>query len=131
MRAADAALTPDPRAAEHAGRVAGQKLQRAGVQGTAVKREAGRFGRAMWTPFARASGVLWLEFTGVFFGLFALTAAIEVVRHRADFALTGPARQHVWFAAGMLALFAWFAVTSFTRARRQSRAGRNPGRGPR
>lgn len=117
LRAAEAAATPDPRAA----RRAGERVRAAGETGKTVKREAGRFGKAMWEPMARASGMLWLELTGVFFALFALTAAIEVYRHWGDFRAVGAARQHVWFAAGMGGLFGWFAVSSFARARRRGR----------
>lgn len=132
VRATDAALTPDPRASARTGVAAGRAKQQpvtarqVGAQSAVLKRETGRLGRALWTPFARASGVLWLEVTGVFFGLFALPAAVEVARHRADFAATGPARQHVWFALGMCALFGWFAVSSFGRAHRRKRSAVGP-----
>ncbi len=121
-RAADAAMTPDPQAtakARQAGMRAGQKVGYAHATSRTVRREGKRFGQAIWGPVARASGVLWLELTGVFFGLFALTAAIELYRHHADFAATGSARQHVWFAAGMLVVFGWFTVSSFVRAYRR------------
>ena len=42
-----------------------------------VKRGGKRFGEAVWGPAARLSGVLWLELTGVFFGLFMLTSGAE------------------------------------------------------
>jgi hypothetical protein len=120
-QAADAAMTPDPDAARQTGQRAGQSVARAHITSKTVRREGKRFGQAMWGPVARASGVLWLELTGVFFGLFALTAALELYRHRTDFAATGPARQHIWFAAAMLALFGYFTVSSFARARKRSR----------
>ena len=131
-RAAEAATAPDPRAGTASGAVAGTTPRQAGVRvgenvaqvrstSATVKREGKRFGQAMWKPVARASGVLWLEVTGVFFGLFAMTAGIELYRHHGDFAASGAPRQHVWFAAGMLALFGWFTVSSFVRARRRSR----------
>jgi len=49
---------------------------------TALKRGKKRFGEAAWEPFARLSGVLWLEFAGVFFGIFALFAAGAVWKLR-------------------------------------------------
>ncbi len=123
-RAADAAVAPDPRVTRQAGarvRVR-QNLSQARTTSVTVKREGKRFGQAIWGPVARASGVLWLELTGVFFGIFALTAAMELYRHHQDFAAAGAARQHVWFAAGMLVLFGWFTVSSFVRARKRSRS---------
>ena len=74
------------------------------------------------------SGVLWLEFTGVFFGIFALTATIGVWKLRTT--LTGPAsthQAHTHFAltAAMAVLFAYFCVSSFVKAARKNR-GRSP-----
>ena len=43
-----------------------------------------RFGEAVWRPFVRLSGVLWLEFTGVFFGIFAVYAASGSWKLRGD-----------------------------------------------
>ncbi|MGB7134916.1 MAG: hypothetical protein WBD46_06490, partial [Acidobacteriaceae bacterium] len=40
--------------------------------GRRLARGAGRFGASMWRPFAHATGVLWLQISGVFFGLFTL-----------------------------------------------------------
>ena len=42
--------------------------------GQGLKEGGKRFGEAVWGPFAKLSGVLWLELTGVFFGIFALFA---------------------------------------------------------
>ena len=137
-RAAEAATAPDPRAgtapaaapvaapsaapaARQAGTRVRENLTQARTTSVTVKREGRRFGQAMWGPVARASGVLWLELTGVFFGIFAITAGTELYRHHADFAATGAPRQHEWFAAAMFALFGWFTVSSFLRARKRSR----------
>ena len=35
-----------------------------------------QLGESVWRPFVRLSGVLWLEFTGVFFGIFAVFRSI-------------------------------------------------------
>lgn len=131
LKAADAATTPNPNppprhhSAADVGRSAGQvtvrttKQVRATTEG--VKRGGKRFGEAVWGPLVRASSVLWLEVTGVFFGLFALTAGIEVFKHRADLHLSGAPRQHVLFAIAMLIVFGWFTVSSFVNASRRGR----------
>ncbi len=125
-QAADAALKPDPTrrpgpAIASATQNAGETGRRVARKAVVYKRETKRFGQAMWGPVARASGVLWLELTGVFFGLFAFTAAVELYRHSHDFAATGAPRQRIWFAVGMLVVFGWFSVSSFLRARKRSR----------
>ena len=120
-RAADAAFTPDPNAPARPASSIAPAAQRAGAQAATLTREGKRFGQTVWAPVKKASGVLWLEVTGVFFGLFAATAAIELYRHHHDFTATGPARQHVWFAVAMFVLFGWFTVSSFARARKRSR----------
>lgn len=141
-QAADAALKPDPNAASppraaavsgngapsaggtssrQTGSRLGRNVQQVRTRSGTLQRESKRFGEAMWGPVARASGVLWLELTGVFFGLFAFTAGVDLYRHHRDFTATGPSRQHVWFAAAMFALFSWFTVSSFLRARKRSR----------
>ncbi len=86
-----------------------------------VKRGGKRFGEAIWGPLARHSGVLWLEFTGVFFGLFALSATIGVWKNRTALLAGGSAAGRVWFAAGIALVFGYFTVTSFVRARRRGR----------
>ena len=75
----------------------------------------------MWGPLVKQSGVLWLEFTGVFFGLFALTAGIGVWKNRGDLLGSGVGRERVWFAVGMCVVFGYFTVSSFMRARRRSK----------
>lgn len=88
-----------------------------------------RFGRAVWAPAVRLSGVLWLELTGVFFGLFALVAGIAVWRlHTALYAMSSSAhvpasddRTRLFFAAGMVVVFGYFSFSSFLKANRRSR----------
>lgn len=91
------------------------------VAAKGVRQGSARFGQAVWRPFVKLSGVLWLEVTGVFFGLFAVTAAVGVWKNRADFHAAGPAQERLWLAVGMLVLFGYFMVSSFLRARRRSR----------
>ena len=86
-----------------------------------LRRGGKRFGEAVWAPAARAGSVLWFEVTGAFFALFALTAAIELLRHRADFHAAGAPRERVWFAFAMFVVFGWFTLQSFLKAHRRQR----------
>lgn len=111
-------LTPVQRAA----RSAGQKV----VQAREVKQGLGhgtrRFGEAVWRPFVRLSGVVWLEVTGVFFGIFALLALGYMWKLRGAWhAGAANAGEHRSFlgAVVMLALFGYFCVSSFVRARQR------------
>jgi len=72
---------------------------------------------------ARATRILWLQVTGFFCAIFALSISGAVWRewHRANVA------HREWkLAIGslVLALFAWFAVSNFWRARRLDRRER-------
>ena len=92
--------------------------------GQGLKREGKRFGEAVWGPFARLSGVLWLEFTGVFFGLFALTMGIGLWKQRGAIFGTGAgheAQVRFFLVAGVALLFGYFCVSSFLRAGRKGR----------
>jgi multisubunit Na+/H+ antiporter MnhG subunit len=68
--------------------------------------------------------VVWLEVSGVFFGIFALFAALATWRLRESWRLTeANAATHRSFegAVAMLAVFGYFCVSSFVRARRRER----------
>jgi len=83
-----------------------------------------RFGEAVWGPFVRLSGVLWLEVSGVFFGVFALIALGYLWKLRGAWhAGTTNAAEHrsALGAVAMLVLFGYFCVSSFMRARRRER----------
>ena len=83
-----------------------------------------RFGRAVWAPAVRLSGVLWLELTGVFFALFALVAAIAAWHLRtalSTFPAASDDRTRLLFAAGMVLVFGYFSLSSFLKARHRSR----------
>ncbi len=131
LNAADAATSPAPvppsarPQARAAGQVAAAKTIEASrqVRATAagVKQGGKRFGEAVWGPFVKLSGVLWLEVTGVFFGIFALTAGVEVWKRRADLHSAGDAHTHLVFAVAMLLVFGYFTVSSFVRAGRRGR----------
>jgi hypothetical protein len=94
---------------------------KAKVTGAGLKRGGKRFGEAAWGPFARAGGVLWLEVTGVLFGLIAFAAGVAVWHDRSNFFVGGKAQHHAWFGAGMFALFAYFTVSSYVRAGRRGK----------
>jgi len=81
-----------------------------------------RFGEAVWGPFVKLSGVLWLEITGSFFGIFALFAGHAAWAHRADIRATPAnhdARLHLLLFVGMTLLFGYFCLSSFARAYRK------------
>jgi hypothetical protein len=134
LKAADAAAAPSPSTparerpvpsrepiARAAAQTAAQATHRVRTTKAGLKQGSKRFGRAVWGPFAKLSGILWLEVTGVLFSLFAIVAALEVWRHRADLHATGAPRQHLFGAILMLALFGYFTISSFLRASRRSR----------
>jgi hypothetical protein len=89
-----------------------------------VARGTKQFGESVWRPFIRLSGVLWLEYTGVFFGIFAAFAASGAWKLRGDLhetAMNHEAHTHLLMAAGMALLFGYFCVSSFVRAGRRGR----------
>jgi len=149
VMAADAATTPSPTAkpsstsrpptpqpaeptqAQRAGTGIGQKAARTTAQVRQTKegfsRGSKRFGEAVWGPFVKLSGVLWLELTGVFFGLFLLTAIINVWKLKAyvhDSLANHEQHQHLIFSIAMAAVFGYFCVSSFVRASRKQHRSR-------
>ena len=80
-----------------------------------------RFGEAVWRPFVRLSGVLGLEVSGVFFGIFALFALAAVVRLRAAWRPHSAGNTQLLVAVAMLVVFGYFCVSNFVRARRRER----------
>jgi hypothetical protein len=116
-RAAEQARLDGVRAAGVRGRATGAALG----QGTRnVRRGAGNFGRAVWNPFALATGVLWLEITGMFFALFALFFAQHLYELRLAWR-SGPEHLRFLLYAAMVALFLYFSATSFLRASRKQK----------
>jgi hypothetical protein len=90
-----------------------------------VARGGKQFGEAVWRPFVRLSGVLWLEFTGVFFGIFAMYAGSGAWKLRGNLRETAAnhdAHVHFLMAAVMAVVFTYFCVSSFVRAQRKGRA---------
>lgn len=108
------------RLGEHAARTTAQMRQtKAGLAQGSKK-----FGEAVWAPFVKLSGVLWLEFTGVFFGIFALFAATGAWRLRGNLhetAANHEAHIHLLLTALMAAIFGYFFISSFVKAHRRSR----------
>jgi len=90
-----------------------------------VNQQKRQLQQSVLSPVKRLSGVLWLEFTGFFFGLFAVSAASAVWKLRD--ALHETPQNHdahvkLLMAAGMSILFAYFCVSSFVRAKKRERA---------
>ena len=128
MKAADAAAAPNPNpqvirpsAPRPIVQAVAQKVQSVKATSAGVKRGGKRFGEAVWGPFAKASSVLWLEVTGVLFGMFAAVAAVWVWTHRGDLAGSGTPAHQEWLRIGMLALFGYLTVSSYVRAAKRSR----------
>lgn len=90
-----------------------------------LNRGSKQFKQSVWSPVKRLSGVLWLEFTGVFFGLFALSAGTAAWKLRGalhETAANHDDRTKLFLAIGIAVLFGYFCVSSFLRARRRERA---------
>jgi hypothetical protein len=115
-------------ASSAAARKAAKKAARAISQARDMKQGLGRgtrrFGEAIWRPFVRLSGVLWLEVSGVFFGVFALMALAFMWKFRGAWRASAEnAGEHrsLMGAAVIFALFGYFCVSNFVRARRRER----------
>ncbi len=117
--AAPAPSESEARAAAERSRRTGETL---GRQTRNVGRGSRAFGRAVWNPFAQASGILWLEITGMFFALFAVLFGQHLWTLRSAYrSASGSEQTHFWVYALFTLLFAYFAVSSFARARRRAR----------
>jgi hypothetical protein len=92
-----------------------------------VKREGKRFGESIWGPFAHASGVLWLEVTGLFFGLFGLYFAQNAFRLRHAWQ-SGAEHQRFILYLLITLVFVYFTLSSFHRAQRKQRLKRQRAR---
>jgi hypothetical protein len=89
-----------------------------------VRRGSRKFGESVWRPFVRLSGVLWLEVSGVFFGIFALLALGYLWKLRGAWhagAANAASHRSMLGAVIMLGTFGYFSVSSFVRARRRER----------
>jgi hypothetical protein len=123
-----ATAAPMPQVGTQVRTQVGAQVQQAQAQvkktGAGIKQGGKRFGEAVWGPFVRLSGVLWLEFTGVFFGVFALSAGIGAWKLRGAVhgaAANGDSHMRFLLTLGMALVFAYFCVSSFIRAARRER----------
>jgi hypothetical protein len=108
------------RVGEQAARTASQVRQ----TGKGLKQGGKRFGEAVWGPFVKLSGVLWLEVTGVFFGIFALFAGGAAWNGRYamyDSGVRHDAHTHFLLSLAMTVLFGYFCVSSFVKASRRGK----------
>ena len=81
-------------------------------------------GRSALAPVRKFSSVLWLEVTGSFFALVAAFLATGLWRLRATALapVTSPAAHRFYIYSAVFIAFSWFAISSFLRARKRSRA---------
>ncbi len=144
VTAVDAATSPNPSARSAAGASAGPKAEEnratsAGARaaehtprttervrqtGEGLKEGSKRFGEATWKPVVKLSGVLWLEVTGLFFGIFALFAGAGAWKMRGDLRDAGMNHDaHVRFllTLTMALVFGYFCVSSFVKANRRGK----------
>jgi hypothetical protein len=138
VQAVDAATAPNPHTssgqqnqskAENAGRAAAARVAgttgKMHVTGRGLKEGGRRFGEAVWGPLARASGALWLELTGVFFGIFAVSAAANAWKMRwalHETAANHEAHSRLLISVGMVVVFGYFCISSFLKANRRIRS---------
>lgn len=81
-------------------------------------RAAGRGVGGFLRPFGRIGGILWLQVTGFFFGLFALFFAQDLWRTRLSYA-AGSQHQRFLIAAVLTVVFGYLSISAFWRARRK------------
>ena len=104
-----------------AANVAAQTVERGRDAKEALGRGGKRFGQSALEPVVRLSGVLWLEVSGAFFGIFALGALAGAWRLRGNWHEGTTAQEQVVGALAMAALFGYFCISNFVRARRRER----------
>ncbi|MEO6910582.1 MAG: hypothetical protein ABI158_06635 [Edaphobacter sp.] len=103
---------------------AARTVTQARQTGQGLVRGSKRFGEAVWKPFVRLSGVLWLELVGVFFGVFALFGAGWAWKLRGDLhetATNHDAHARFLVCVALAVVFGYFLISSFVRANRRSR----------
>jgi hypothetical protein len=128
--ASAAAGSADQSKAEASGARLGEKAARTTAHvkqtGQGLKRGGRRFGEAVWGPFVKLSGQLWLELTGVFFGIFAAFAASSAWKMRGELHQTAAnhdAHGHLLLTAAMAVVFGYFCFSSFVKANRRGKRG--------
>jgi len=115
--------------AKASGAQLGQNVVRTAVQvrqtGRGLKEGGKRFGEAAWGAFVKLSGALWLELTGGFFGIFAVSAAGNAWKMRSalhETAANHDAHVRLLISVAMAVVFGYFCASSFVKANRRSRA---------
>jgi len=83
-----------------------------------LSRAAGKGLGGFLRPFSRVGGILWLEVTGFFFGLFALFFAQDLWRTHLSYA-TGPLHQRFLIAVALTVVFGYLCISAFWRAKRK------------
>jgi hypothetical protein len=126
QRMAEAAAAPSPPVTAQNARPAAPRISQAAVgkRAATAKRGAKAFFQAFLGPFTHAGRVLWLEITGMFFALFTLFFVQSIYRLHTAWR-QGPEHAHLLLYCLLAAAFAWFSVSSFTRAYRRSKRGPN------
>ena len=123
VQAVDAATCPDPRVRKPTGETVSQVVGVA-QQVHRARHEATKQAKsAVMAPVRKFSSVVWLQVTGCFFALFAVTMAGAIVKHRSEFALgwQTEAGRNVYFYMAALVVFVYFSVSNFVRARKRER----------
>jgi hypothetical protein len=93
-------------------RIAGQQVRKSRTYGAVMSGV-----RASLSHFAGVAQQLWHEITGFVFLAFAGIGLVAVVREYSAYHAGRGASGHVAAAAGFTAVFGWFGITSFLRAR--------------
>src|SRR3954452_22872074 len=88
-----------------------------GAARVAVRSRWGRAFGPIASSLLRVGHVLWLEVTGFFFAVFAVIGGAALVREVQVHAAAG----RIAILAIFTLMFAWFAVTSFARARKRKK----------
>jgi hypothetical protein len=91
-------------------------------RGKTAVRGARKFGESIWRPFVHASGVLWLEVTGLFFGIFTLFFGMNAFKLRYQWQMGHDHRRFLVYSVVTLA-FTYFTFSSFYRARKKQQRG--------
>ena len=125
--ASGSSASASPTASGKGGRLVEQATRttaQARQTGRGLKEGGRRFGEAVWGPFVKLSGALWLELTGVFFGIFAVFAGWNAWKMRGalhEATVSRDAHVRLLIAVAMAVVFSYFCVSSFVKANRRSR----------
>ena len=120
-QAAEAASAPNPASDTRPTSTPSQAATRC-IPDVQTVRTAGKQAKSsLVAPVVRFSSVVWLQVTGVFFGLVAFTMGMAAWRARAGFhaAANSTEAMKVCAYVAVCALFTYFTVSSFLRAARR------------